>query len=176
MILFYNGDNVASVVESEYWNAFWNIDERTEIEFLYDDYDVTDQIYEFLKESNLDYCDDSDDEAIAKILEEKLCENHFKGYEFLEKSIQKIIDKVMLGILNKYPEIVEEYGEYADEMPEISTVQDLKEYIKPLKVFIHEDGNIGIGFDCEWEEEHGLGILYSKDDGVIVVGDFSEAF
>lgn len=176
MVLYYNGENIASIVENDYWDTYWGVDESTEIQFIFDDYDEVEQIEELMEELNLDYCNKNDEEEISKILKKKLTTKHLNSYEYVEKSIKEILDKVMLGVVEKHPVILEEFEDCIEEMPVIATVEDLKEYISPLRLFIHEDGNIGIGFDCYWEEEHGLGVLFSIENGVISVGDFSEAF
>ncbi len=179
MVLFFNGDNVSSVLENEYWISYWGDDADTEIQFIYDDYDNVENILEFLDEQELDYRNDDHDEKIEKILFEKLGEKHFSAYEYFDKNSKVLIEKVMSGLLEEYPAIKakeEEWFEEGEEMPSITSIEDMKNYISPLRIYFHEDGNIGIGFDCEWEEEHGLGVLFNENDGVIEIGDYPVAF
>ena len=70
-------------------------------------------------------------------------------------------------IREDYEKTFREYGE-DEEIPLVENDSELKELIMPLRVSIHEivkDGYnyVGFGFDCSWQEEHGIGILMYKD-------------
>ncbi len=182
MQLFYNGDNVSCVMENDYWTSYWSNGEDTEIDFIFDDYEESEKILEFLEELNLDYNSEDDNEKIDNILAQKLHKKHFSSYEYYDKNTKDFLEIIMTKILEEYPTIkanIEKMfadEDISDEMPKISSIEDLKKYIQPQRIYFHENGNIGVGFNCEWEEEHGLGILFNEKDGVLEIGDFPVAF
>lgn len=45
-----------------------------------------------------------------------------------------------------------------------------------MELYFNDEGNIGIMFNCDWEEEHGLGIFFNVEENSFVVGDCSIAF
>lgn len=60
----------------------------------------------------------------------------------------------------------------AEMMPEISDFADL---LRPFTVYVHpadEYGEIGIGvlFRCEWDLEHGLGVVFRGSEVVELDG------
>ena len=66
-----------------------------------------------------------------------------------------------------YDETFKLYGE-DEEIPEVQNNDELLELLMPLHATIHEttkDGinYVGFGFDCSWQEEHGIGVLMYKD-------------
>ena len=106
--------------------------------------------------------------------------------ETVERTLQYIADNqtdlqtlIMKIISEDYDKALKEYGEDED-IPVVKNEEELKELLMPLSVTIHstvKDGYnyIGYGFDCSWEEEHGLGILTYKDT-VIEHGGEDHAF
>ncbi|MEO9822278.1 MAG: hypothetical protein ABJ370_06955 [Paracoccaceae bacterium] len=82
---------------------------------------------------------------------------------------------VMRGLFEGYPKILKDYNEasYGDDLgefpnpPDISSSDDLRSSIQLHTINIHpveRDGApyVGYEFQCDWEEEHGLGVLMHK--------------
>jgi len=86
---------------------------------------------------------------------------------FLENE-GRVSDAAKDAIFQKYPDLQESYdyspSEKAEFMPDISSVEDLRQLIGLYAVNVHQiekDGlpYIGLEFGCTWDEEHGLGVL-----------------
>ena len=85
----------------------------------------------------------------------------------------------MLALKDVYPQIQGLYGYDEEEkskyMPDIIKPEDFKKLIKPNTIIILDvakDGMsyIGFGFDCEWDEEHGLGVM-THGGKIVEIGD-----
>jgi len=81
-----------------------------------------------------------------------------------QDAIQQLLMKI---IQDDYDEAFKLYGE-DEEIPEVENDDELKELLIPLGATIHDtvkDGfnYVGFGFDCSWQEEHGIGVLMYKD-------------
>ena len=79
-------------------------------------------------------------------------------------------DSVMDTLFDAYPKIREEAREYIDEedydeiMPEISSQLELKQLLNLDSINVHQITKnampfIGVTFQCNWDDEHDLGIL-----------------
>ena len=88
---------------------------------------------------------------------------------FLENYVQQTT-AILSGILTEYPAIRRSYLDaYGDEgvsdlLPEISSIDDLRRLIRLHNINIHQVKKsdvpyIGYEFGCEWDDEHGLGVL-----------------
>lgn len=65
-------------------------------------------------------------------------------------------------------------------MPKISNPDELRRLIRPIGVHIlttphHGTPCVGFGFNCRWDDEHGLGVL-THNGRVVKVGQAEEAF
>lgn len=98
-------------------------------------------------------------------------EKKFVGW-FIDNS-SNVISSFLNIMLQAYPEIksgyIEEYGdEVIDLFPQIDYAEDMKTVMGLVTIHIHniaKDGIpiIGLEFGCNWEDEHGLGVLFWKD-------------
>ncbi len=90
------------------------------------------------------------------------------------------------AIVTEYPEIKETYGNwYSDmhndrQMPNVKVASDLKKLIGVGWIHIREDSEdgesfVGFEFGCEWDEEHGLGVL-AHHGRVIEIGAADVSF
>lgn len=93
--------------------------------------------------------------------------------------------KVVQAIFDEYPKMRESFADFfgedlEDKMPLLQSPADLKALIGLSTVHIgdvEKDGFAYLGFEfgCDWEEEHGLGVMTHKDR-IIEVGDAETAF
>ena len=96
-----------------------------------------------------------------------------------------LTDMVLKAIFDVYPEWRENYKEFLgeeleDRMPELHSPSDLKTLIGLSTIHVlsvERDGLAYVGFEfgCEWEEEHGLGVML-HGNRIIDVGSAEEAF
>jgi len=81
---------------------------------------------------------------------------------------QGTLQQLLMNVIrNDYDQAFELYSE-DEEIPEVQNDDELKGLLMPLGATIHEtvkDGfnYVGFGFDCSWQEEHGIGVLMYKD-------------
>jgi hypothetical protein len=104
---------------------------------------------------------------------------------FLVANERWIRDAILARVLAAYPENKRAYEEAVRGMdwpslPEISSVDGLREVIGPPRIIVHEGerefmASLGFVFECAWDPEHGLGVIVHKLD-VIEIGDKSRAF
>lgn len=69
------------------------------------------------------------------------------------------------------------YGRPLD-MPVVTNAAALLPYYHPYSIYLPEEpelGRFGIGFGCEWEEEHGFGIQF-RNWHIVEIGGDAEAF
>jgi len=95
-------------------------------------------------------------------------DTHINGYYYLIKNQQSILNSILSALIDIYPQLQEQYNYDEDEkskyMPDIIKQEDFKKIIKPNTITIIDvakDGMayVGFGFDCEWDDEHGLGVM-----------------
>ena len=123
-----------------------------------------------------------------------------RAFQHLLDNEKAIRDAVLQGIFEAYPEWRRSYfgpismdggkssrpiAEFPDlyhpeMMPEVCGPEELMRLIRPHTIHVLAepfDGytRIGFGFDCKWDEEHGLGVL-THQGKVVSVGDGTEAF
>lgn len=109
---------------------------------------------------------------------------HENAFNYIVDQQLNIIDTAINEFYLHYSSWQEEYGydkdEKSDLMPNITCKEDLKEVVKPQKIYIMdvETDNIayyGIEFKCRWDEEHGLGLMMHKNR-IVKVGGADTAF
>ena len=96
---------------------------------------------------------------------------------FLQDNSEKIRDEILNALYKELPEIRDIYE---DLVPEISSISDLKNFIGLSIIHIMEsdkDGFAYIGYelDCDWDDEHGIGVMTHKDR-VIEIGQADTSF
>jgi hypothetical protein len=77
-----------------------------------------------------------------------------------------------------YPElmqIVGESDEYAFTMPKPTSPEVVADLFTITAIYLHQDGSIGLGGHCTWDEEHGYGVRI-KNGKIVEVGHESDAF
>jgi hypothetical protein len=104
---------------------------------------------------------------------------------FLRDNAELLRDRVTRAIFDEYPSMRETFADFLGEdvetkMPELRDPADLKRLIALSTVHISDvakDGVAYVGFEfgCDWEEEHGLGVMTHKDR-IVEVGDSETAF
>jgi hypothetical protein len=107
------------------------------------------------------------------------------AFIFLRDNDALMRDKVIRAIFDAYPTMRESaaafFGKGLNEiMPHLQTPSDLKPMIGLSTIHISDvekDGAAYIGFEfgCDWEQEHGLGVMTHKDR-IVEVGDCQTAF
>lgn len=102
--------------------------------------------------------------------DKKLNTNQINAFHHIKDKSFSDWKRVTDAILDYYQE---NYSEY-DDIEVIKTQQDLKKSIQLSRIIFHEDGNVGMTFNCSWDEEHGLGIILELN-GNIEIGEASEA-
>lgn len=98
-------------------------------------------------------------------------ESYKNALEYFVTHQKEVLDALCNGLLKKYPELMEMYGETGfsdDNFPELKNIEDVKKHLTIHTLHIHEkddDTFAKIGFECEcpWDPEHGTGIVMYKD-------------
>ncbi|WP_425077861.1 DUF6985 domain-containing protein [Psychroserpens sp. S379A] len=102
----------------------------------------------------------------------------YNAYNYVIENQETIKEIILVALLKKYPEIQNTYDYEPDEkeeiMPDISNINEFKTLIGLSRlhfVNVHKDnvGYVGFEFGCEWDDEHGLGIM-TYMDRVIKIG------
>ena len=104
-------------------------------------------------------------------------EAQLKAIRYLVENDQQVRDTLLLGLLNELPELQDIYE---DLMPEIDAIEDFRNYIGLANLHVmasDKDGFAYIGFElgCEWDDEHGVGVMMHKDR-VLEIGQADTAF
>ena len=112
-------------------------------------------------------------------------EAQVKGFCHVRDNGPAMRDKVLKAIFDVYPKWRDKYKDFLGEglekqMPVLHTPSDLRSLIGLSTIHVlrvEKDGLAYVGFEfgCEWEEEHGLGVM-SHGDRIIDVGSAEEAF
>ncbi len=107
------------------------------------------------------------------------------AFVFLQQNDELMRDKVVQAIFNAYPQMRENAADFfgdklEEKMPRLQSPSDLKPMMGLSTVHIgdvEKDGLTYVGFEfaCNWEEEHGLGVMTHKDR-IVEVGDAETAF
>ena len=126
-------------------------------------------------------------------LETPPCLEQKSAYEFFLDNTEKIYSNLLDAVFEIYPEernfYREGYGwredlsqeeeqefekEYGADVPEFGSPEELKKVICLRSIYIQATAKdsvayIGFEFDCNWDEEHGLGVVMHRDR-VVEVG------
>lgn len=109
---------------------------------------------------------------------------HKEGYNYLISNQAGLLQTVIHVIFEKYSKWQQEYDYEEDErerlMPDISSALELKRLIIPSKIFIMDVEKrgfpfLGFQFECNWDEEHGVGVMVYKNR-VVRIGNSDTAF
>ncbi len=98
------------------------------------------------------------------------CAGMIAAYEYLRDNEAHIAEVVVKAILDEHPKWRQQWQIKDDDpgMPPIRSVEELRGAIGLGTVHIlnvAEDGvaYVGLEFGCEWDEEHGMGVLMHRD-------------
>jgi len=96
---------------------------------------------------------------------------------FLVDNSEAIRNALLVGLLNVLPSLKEFYE---DLIPDIDNIEDFKNLIGLSNLHImtsDKDGFAYIGFElgCDWDDEHGVGIMMHKDR-VVAIGQAETSF
>lgn len=97
--------------------------------------------------------------------------------KYLVDNSDEVRDALLTGLLNEMTELK---GIYEDLIPEINKIEDFRNCIGLANIHImpsDKDNFAYIGFElgCEWDEEHGVGVMMHKDK-VVAIGQADTAF
>jgi len=100
------------------------------------------------------------------------------AYEFLKKNQSELADKVLAAIFKAYPKMRKEHNEFltfddgdpipgAVAMPPLKSASQLKKLmglgtVHILNIAKGGQAYVGFEFGCEWDEEHGFGVMTHK--------------
>jgi hypothetical protein len=97
-----------------------------------------------------------------------LTEDELASVRWLLDHEGEIASAIVVGLLAEYPKLKEAYDSDASGpdqyLPHVSSESDLRALIGLFQVHVHplvKDGlpYLGYEFGCDWDEEHGLGVL-----------------
>jgi hypothetical protein len=109
--------------------------------------------------------------------------SQLETYAYLKEHQGEIASTVLARILAEYPEQKQLYAESVDEtwpvLPDVSDAAGLSAVIGPPTIHVWGSAQGGVGeiafaFDCAWDEEHQLGLVWS-DGEITAFGDGNEA-
>ncbi|MGC4048048.1 MAG: hypothetical protein QM758_30015 [Armatimonas sp.] len=110
-------------------------------------------------------------------------EEQHRAYDYLLEHQEEIREMLLPRLFDEYERVAAEFT--AEErqdygIPEISAPNKLKTHMGLSNIHvssISKDGiaYLGLSFGCDWEEEHGAGVMLHKSR-VIDVGDASTSF
>lgn len=114
----------------------------------------------------------------------KLDEKEVNAYKYLIENQSFIQTKMLTNLLKIYPELQEVSGldeeDLQECMPHLKSTSEFKNLISLSSVYILNNAKenisfVGFGFDCSWDDEHGVGIMTHKEK-IIEIGEFATAF
>lgn len=127
------------------------------------------------------------------------CAEQVAAYEYLLSNSESVYASLLKAVFDVYPSLRSDYREgygYSDDMddeekeefeeeygewvPALSEPADLKTVVRPINIHISTSAKDGVAFfgfefDCNWDEEHGLGVLMHRDR-VLEVGQADTSF
>jgi hypothetical protein len=113
---------------------------------------------------------------------ERPSQEQVASFQHLLAHQESLLDAVLEAVHTEYPRLRGRLKEFVDEhsMPPGSEPAGLLRLISPNIIHLlanPKDGftRVGFGFDCKWDEDHGLGVL-THQGRVIKVGGADEAF
>lgn len=111
---------------------------------------------------------------------------HRAGLKYIEEHQQEILETFLKELLKIYPDTQERYADFLSEqekaefMPDVSDISGFAPLLSPVEIYIFSEyvddlPYYGIGFSCDWETEHGLGVIMHKNR-VVKLGDMTDIF
>ena len=109
---------------------------------------------------------------------------HKMAYEYVVSNQKKLLERVLSKLLVDYKDLQNAYGyeedELAELMPEVININDFGELLLPKRVYslnveMENMSYFGFHFECNWDDEHGIGVMMHKDR-IIKMGNSECAF
>lgn len=104
---------------------------------------------------------------------------HKKTYDYIINNQKNILNLVINSLFDEYPKMQKESMLDDELMPNIKSVDELIQMIKPVAIEIYDNKNdkpyFGIEFNCIWDEEHGIGVLVNGNK-ILRIDDASTIF
>lgn len=106
------------------------------------------------------------------------------AYKHLKENGDEVRDAVLEALLDYYTKLRKRWlknnPDLADKLPEVSTTDQLRKIVGVGIVHMHDVAKsghayIGLEMGCDWDDEHGAGVLLHKSR-VISVGQADESF
>jgi hypothetical protein len=104
------------------------------------------------------------------------------AFEYVKEHEEELSKAVLGAVFDEYPKLRRKYREFGDEelMPEIERPEELKKLIQlgALHVLnVSRGGRAYVGFDleCNWDDEHGLGVM-THGERVVAIGIADASF
>ena len=111
-------------------------------------------------------------------------EYHIKAYDYLIENQDEIKQRMLNALINEYSKLQEMYAYEPEEkeeyMPDVKDTDDFKKILGLSIVHlidVEKDGYCYVGFElgCNWDDEHGVGIMTYKDR-IVKIGGGDTAF
>lgn len=104
-------------------------------------------------------------------------QEQISALNFLYQNADKIRDEILNALFNELPEIKDIYE---DMVPEIKSISDFKNVLGLSIIHVMDsdkDGFAYLGYElgCDWDDEHGIGIMMHKDR-VVEIGQADTSF
>ncbi|TKK64093.1 hypothetical protein FC093_23350 [Ilyomonas limi] len=104
-------------------------------------------------------------------------EQQINAIKYLVDNSEQVRGALLTGLFNKLPELKEIYEEL---IPNITEIEDFKNFLGLTNLHImpaDKDNFAYIGFElgCDWDEEHGVGVMMHKDR-VVAIGQADTSF
>lgn len=110
----------------------------------------------------------------------------FQHIRIFFEDLDKFLRKTEIEVYKYYQSVCEEYrdaigdDDALDEIaPIINSKEEINDLVSKIKIYITDSyddtRNVGIGMECTWEDEHGLGVRFENEE-VVAVGYYSEVY
>jgi hypothetical protein len=91
--------------------------------------------------------------------------------QYILENQKLIAEKACIKVLEQMPQIIRDYNLEAERDHENLTIDDIKELVRVTSVYIQIDIKEGYAYydlfcNCQWDEEHGLNLLFWKDNPI----------
>lgn len=116
----------------------------------------------------------------------KFPECEISAYKNFFEDLDKFLRKTEIEVYKYYQSVCEEYrdaigdDDALDEIaPIINSKEEINDLVSKINIYITDSyddtRNVGIGMECTWEDEHGLGVRFENEE-VVAVGYYSEVY
>jgi hypothetical protein len=85
-------------------------------------------------------------------------------YAFLKRNLEKIADDLIKMFSDYYSSNLHEIKSVIKNCPSTLDLETLRKYIKPKAMYYKKNGEYAILFDCVWEPEHGIALIFNQEN------------